>query len=930
MLPIKLPLSLFQALGFRKAPPGPAEDGTFEAGPMGRPPREIDFQRKYQDAESFTNHLPWLEYDPDSGMFLLDDGRSLGRLYEVRPVGVEARPEAWTLELRDKLAAVLTGSVPEEEPPWVVQFFVQDEPDLSGLAGEVAAKIPEGLRDTPFARAWLSTLAEHFGKVARPGGLFLDDLVTGGPWRGLRRRIRMTLFRRSRKPLREAQADLEHAAERLVSGLESAGVALTPLAGKDLYEWMLAWFNPNPALADGEVGKLLSLAPWPGDDPQDRPFGYDLAGLLVLSKPRYHPVEGIWYFDHLPHRAVSVAGLSHPPKTGQLFAERRIGKHLHAVFDRLPEGTIASFTVVFEPQDAVRHRLSRVEKASFGAYAEAKLAQEGAREAQLQIARGNKLYPTQVVFYLKGKDKADLRERASVLHAQLLANHLTPCDERYDLVALDTYLKALPMAFDFQYDRRRLKRARFVFSRHLAALLPLYGRSTGTGSPGFLLWNRGGEPLFFDPIRDRSANAHTLILGPTGSGKSSLLVHVLLQMMAAHRPRLFIIDGASSFRLLCDHFERLGLSVHRVVIQPGVDVSLPPFADIVRLLDPRRYRRLDLSLRRPQDLNEDPADDFDDADEERDYLGEAEIACRLMITGGDPQEERRLTRADRMVLREAIVEAARRCRTCGRQPRTRDVAAAIRDLAGRPDLDPTRRARVGELADALSLFTTEGSLEAHLFDREGTLWPEVDVTLLEMGILSREGYEDKLTVAYLSLMNHIHALVEKKQYEGRPTLVLTDEAHLITTNPLLSPYLAKISKMWRRYGAWLWLATQNLQDFPDQAKRILNMMEWWICLSMPPEEAQQVARFRELSEEERALLLAATKLAGRYTEGVVLSRALKALFRNVPPPLALALAQTEQSEKAHRMEILRRRRCSELEAAYAVAEEIEQARMEVL
>ena len=86
-----------------------------------------------------------------------------------------------------------------------------------------------------------------------------------------------------------------------------------------------------------------------------------------------------------------------------------------------------------------------------------------------------------------------------------------------------------------------------------------------------------------------------------------------------------------------------------------------------------------------------------------------------------------------------------------------------------------------------------------------------------MGVLAKDGYEDKLAVAYVSLMNHIHALVERCQYEGRPTIVLTDEGHLITTNPLLAPYVVKITKMWRKYGAWLRLATQNMQDFPDPA-----------------------------------------------------------------------------------------------------------------
>jgi hypothetical protein len=46
------------------------------------------------------------------------------------------------------------------------------------------------------------------------------------------------------------------------------------------------------------------------------------------------------------------------------------------------------------------------------------------------------------------------------------------------------------------------------------------------------------------------------------------------------------------------------------------------------------------------------------------------------------------------------------------------------------------------------------------------------------------------------------------------------------------------------------------------------------------------------------------------------------LFRSVPPPLSLALAMTEKHEKAERGKIMRERGCSELEAAYAVAERI--------
>jgi hypothetical protein len=181
-------------------------------------------------------------------------------------------------------------------------------------------------------------------------------------------------------------------------------------------------------------------------------------------------------------------------------------------------------------------------------------------------------------------------------------------------------------------------------------------------------------------------------------------------------------------------------------------------------------------------------------------------------------------------------------------------------------------------------------------------------------------------VAVVGLLNHIHALVERCQFERRPTLVLIDEAHLITTNPLLAPYVVKITKMWRSFGAWLWLATQNMQDFPDASRRMLNMMEWWLCLAMPPEEVEQISRFRDLTAEERALLLAAGKEPGKYTEGVILSPVIKALFRNVPPALALALAQTEKDEKAGRADLMRQHGCTELEAALMVADKIAASR----
>ena len=75
----------------------------------------------------------------------------------------------------------------------------------------------------------------------------------------------------------------------------------------------------------------------------------------------------------------------------------------------------------------------------------------------------------------------------------------------------------------------------------------------------------------------------------------------------------------------------------------------------------------------------------------------------------------------------------------------------------------------------------------------------------------------------MGLINQINGVVEREQYSSRPTFVLGDEAHLVTTNPLLAIFIVKIVKMWRKLGAWLWLATQNLEDFPDAARKLLSL-----------------------------------------------------------------------------------------------------------
>ncbi|HRL52853.1 MAG TPA: conjugative transfer ATPase, partial [Acidovorax temperans] len=218
------------------------------------------------------------------------------------------------------------------------------------------------------------------------------------------------------------------------------------------------------------------------------------------------------------------------------------------------------------------------------------------------------------------------------------------------------------------------------------------------------------------------------------------------------------------------------------------------------------------------------------------------------------------------------------------------------------------------------------ALRGKLFNREGQDWPDADVTLVEMGTLTQDGYGDALALAYTSMIDSVQSRGERHQADDRPTIFLTDEGHLITTNELLGPKIAKGTKMWRKLNIWFWLATQNLKDFPDSMERVLSMCEYWMLLTMDRSEIEEVIRFRNLSSEQRSLMESARKEPPKYTEGVLISAIGQFLFRNVPPALPIALAMTEGHEKAHRRRLMNQHGCTEMEAAHMVARELVKAR----
>ncbi|HIE4272013.1 TPA: conjugative transfer ATPase [Pseudomonas aeruginosa] len=895
-----------------------------------RPATQADEQALYNVAPSFADMLPWAEYLPESQCMLLDDGISVAAFYELLPVGTEGREPTWLLQVRDTLENVLQDAFDElEDNPWVVQFYAQDDPSWERYLETLHAYVQARAQGSAFTDFYLRFFAHHLQAIAKPGGLFEDHTVTRLPWRGQTRRTRLVVYRRiGQVPQRRGQSPeqaLNRVCERLIGGLTHAGVRARRLGAADIHAWLLRWFNPAPpqlgeSAEDRE--RFYALTRYPDEQEPgevELASGTDFSQRLFFKQPRSELEHGLWYFDGMPHRAIAVDRLRNPPSTGHITGETRKGEAINALFDQLPEDTIQCLTLVITPQDVLEAHLNHLGRKAVGDTLASEQARADVQQARSLIGSAHKLYRGALTFYLRGRDQAELDARGLQLGNVLLGAGLQPVCEEDEVAPLNTYLRGLPCVYDPAKDRQQWY-TQLMFAQHVANLAPLWGRSQGTGHPGITLFNRGGGPITFDPLNrlDRQMNAHLFLAGPTGSGKSATLNNLLNQATAIYRPRLFIVEAGNSFGLYGDFAARLGLSVHRVKLAPGAGVSLAPFADAQRLVEtPCQVQTLD-------------ADALDDehaaaeGDEQRDVLGEMEITARLMITGGEDKEEARMTRADRSLIRQCILDAARLCVDAQRTVLTRDVRDALRERSRDTGLPELRRARLLEMADAMDMFT-QGS-DGEMFDRPGTPWPEADITIVDLATYAREGYNAQLSIAYISLVNTVNNLAERDQFLGRPIINVTDEGHIITKNPLLAPYIVKITKMWRKLGAWFWLATQNLDDLPKAAEPMLNMMEWWLCLGMPPDEVEKIARFRELTPAQKALMLSARKEAGKFTEGVLLSRSMELLFRAVPPSLYLALAQTEPEEKAERYQLMQHHGISELDAAVKIAEHIDQAR----
>jgi conjugative transfer ATPase len=906
-----------------------------------------DLKRGYRQRSPIAGYLPWLDII-DNNKLLLEDGRSVAAVFELQAVPTEARSKDFMMQQRNQIRDLITGTFEEHHySPWVVSTYSWlDSASFTSIVDRVrdhAIKVHAQRDETidDYSKHFIDTVfREHIEDMARKGGLFTDPLANDRNWGGSRRKTYMVFYRRhggasSRRKGMSPEKELDNQCDRVHQMLKAAGLNGRRLHGAEIRNWLFRWFNPRPRQTQGDTEALLRLHPYAQNE-EDKTAEYDLSNDVMTRDVRSDAKTKCWYFDGMPHTVLSVEQMSYAPKIGQLTAERYVSEEevsganarITCLIDELPEGSLVITNFVVKQQNAVRKHLENLAKNSKGDTPEAESTREEVDFARAQIARGNKLYPYSIGIALRAADDDEMDSTIMTVETKLSANGLQVVDPEYDEVRLDRYIRFLPGAYDPALAQVEI-RQRLVYAHHLANLLPVYGRSVGTGNPGIIGFNRGGEGFMCDPLfqDDRTKNGHLFLFGPTGAGKSATLVWLQMLITAIHNPRWVTIEAGNSFNLLSDYFKKWGKSVVDIVLRPGMAPSIPPYKPALDLIDDdgnliQSHSAIEEVLEGEAELETASTDTADGG--QRDILGEMLIIARLMVTGGEAREEARMSRSDVGLLKTAILTAARTAKLA----RKRDLLTedVINALAALKADKPERAGRIDEMVEAMGLFTD--GFAGELFNRPGSELPDADYIRIEMGTLASGGAnKDKLSVAYISIVNQIIARAQRTQRDGRPTINLTDEAHVITTDKLLASYLVVVSKLLgRRMGLWLWQATQNMKDYPDDAEKMLAMFEWWMCLFVDQGELANIERFKKLTPDQRTMLLSTTKAPRKYTEGVILSDSVQGLFRIVPPGLCLALGQSEKEEKTARFKLMQQHNITELEAASMIGEAIAKGR----
>lgn len=896
----------------------------------GSPPlTETQYKGLFDAHPAFVDYFPIIDYVEDDQVYLFDDYVNVAKMYAVNTRYMAAKSVSALDDFNQAIALALNALPADDNNPYIAQIFATKQ-GIANIGDYFAEHIDPSLANNAFTQKIIEVVRQQSDTLCHDKGIFPDSRLQGDHgWRVGEHKCYLVIYRQCsakawKKSKKTPAEQIEHDLTAFHTAMQSAGMRLSPLLPSQLINWLAPFFGNDTRWSEQGIRDSRDLA------------NDDLGQKIFSEQPRYHhdvnhaSEQGIWQFGRKWSRYLTLGGIEKCPRSGAMtLGEQHVdGSSMRlgaSFFEKLPVGSMVTYTLIPQTDMQMKFEMSLVaNKAADTVSREADYANEQAHTAYEEMMRNHeKIFYTQIGIYLCADSLEQLLDNTETTISEVRAMRLIQVvDPRWDLFPQHSYVKSLPCVYDFASDRNAALRARKSYTSHIASLLPFFGNKSGGINPCYLMYSRTGEPFYLNPFhtKDKEKVSHEVFFGPSGSGKSATVCYMTLMSMAVNNPRTFLFDYGGSFKLLADFAEAHGKKVKRIKFTRHSEDVIAPFFETAKAL---------IEVEQAEQINaghyvSDSTERSAEEDEEtRTYLGEMESILRVMITGGNDAENQKLTQTELSQLSQALALGLAISVEQG-EPHARPVhmAEAMKTLAD-------QQREIGMMDIAKSLYEKEAALRRWtqgihgiLFNRTATGFdPDYDLTLVEIGNLAKT--PDMMAVAGLSAIYNITAMAEALQYSGRSIEIKIDESHLWAKIAMLIDGLIVGAKVFRKLETWLCMITQDISDYKGDAAKILTNAEFWWLMKMSDKEIKQATEILSLDEEVQHLIKFPKKESGCFVEGVSISEKYPdTLVRYVLPPLVLALAQTEGKEKKNRRDLMQSLGCSELEAAYHIAQEI--------
>jgi conjugative transfer ATPase len=852
------------------------------------------------NSSSFTDLLPVKQYS-NNGIFYFRDLQNAGAMFSFKAIALDNKSKEDKEGLLHDINFILQQTIPSEyENPWITQIFATKTNNKDQILQSVK-KFSKN--KTKFNNSWNKVLEEHLSSLSNKDGAFVDKNTnikfslsqletTVCLWQEINQQIKIDVEKQIKR--------VEEVLNKLESAFEQINIKIQKYNANDYINNITSFFHEDKVNYQPNYLQLLE----------------DDITQIALNRIKINYTKNTFSFTSTDQNNSQTKYYAFLPLE-RINSELALGhitgeqKNNIAILDKLPMCSTWSQTTIHLHQDKINEQLEKIKNRSLGTDDNTQLNKQKIANALKEIAtQNNAIYRFAGGVYISSDNFNDLDAKIRDIKTNFGIKGIELLTPSQNLTMQQDFISNLPFSFNYEQDKKYYrKRTILQDCSSIAKLSPFVGRNTGTGSSGLIKFNRGGEALMFDPLQDKENNGFGLLFGPSGSGKSSFLIEHMFDMLKHNPFRIFILEKGNSFGLAVDHLGANGYSMHKVSIKPNSEnITMPPFADAIRVLNESKK---------------------DDKSESRDIVEELSFTAQLMITNGVKKELDEFRQRDLFTIAKAIKLAAQNTVASGREiTLTEDVANALDELAKDDDLTTAENERIRSMAQSMRAFISS-NFANKVFNQEGNLFPEVDITHLDVGYLGNPNQESKLLIAFMALMSEINSLAEENEKSGRPIFLYIDEAHLFTKHPVIIKYLLSMIKMYRKWNVWVWLGTPSLDDYTQEASGLFGTVEWKIVLQASKDEIEKFSTLVNITKQQKEMLLSMKGSKRQYKEGCVISPNITTLFRSIPTSLVLALAMTESDEKAQRQKIMQECNCTELEAAYKMADKISKARSEI-